>query len=398
MAQARRVCSSAAVLTLHLPCARGTERCVEKELEALGATEVKRGPGVVRAVGDWNLLARANVSSRCASKVLLELARFEGVGTEAELIDALAGVPFEERLDEKGTFAIEAHLVDCAWTNAHYAAQRTKDAVLDRLRDQGKGRPSVDRARPSLRFVLHWHKSTVTLSLDSSGEPLHLRGYRRGVEGQAPMKETLAASILAMGNADVTRPYLDPCCGTGTLAIEQAWRALRRAPGRDRRFGFERWSHRPPELDRALARARTEARDLEKRELPAPIRLSDWHRDAVAAATTCIAQAGLAEHLVCERVDARDAIARLPPHAVVVGNPPFGERLGGDASKRLQLEGFYRTLGERLRGLADARVLLFSAHPNARELLNLDVAARTRRDWALYSGALPARLFRWDLP
>jgi 23S rRNA G2445 N2-methylase RlmL len=101
---------------------------------------------------------------------------------------------------------------------------------------------------------------------------------------------------------------------------------------------------------------------------------------------------------VCERVDARDAIARLPPHAVVVGNLPFGERLGGDAHKRLQLEGFYRTLGERLRGLADARVLLFSAHPNARELLNLDAAARTRRDWALYSGALPARLFRWDLP
>ena len=386
------------MLTLHLPCARGTERCVEKELEALGAADIKRSPGVVRCTGGFDLVARANVSSRTASKVLVELARFEDIATEDDLIAALAGVPFEERLDEKGTFAIEAHLVSCAWTNAHYAAQRTKDAVLDRLRAQGKGRPSVDRARPSLRFVLHWARTTVTLSLDSTGEPLHQRGYRRGVEGQAPMKETLAASILAIGHADPARPFLDPCCGTGTLAIEQALRALQRAPGRDRRFGFERWSKRPAELDRALALARTEARDLERHELPAPIRLSDWHRDAVEAATTCIAQAGLQAHLTCERVDARDAVSSLGPHAVVVSNLPFGERLGGDAKKRLQLEGFYRTLGERLRGLADARVLLFSSHPRARELLALDAAARTQRDWPLYSGALPARLFRWDLP
>lgn len=386
------------MFTLHLPCARGTERCVEKELEAVGATDIKRNPGVVRCHGDFEVLARANVQSRSASKVLVELARIEGIATEADLVGALADVPFEERLDEKGTFAIEAHLVDCAWTNAHYAAQRTKDAVLDRLRAQGKGRPSVDRARPSLRFVLHWHKTTVTLSLDSTGEPLHLRGYRRGVEGTAPMKETLAASLLAIGHADVTRPFLDPCCGTGTLAIEQALRALQRAPGRDRHFGFERWSKRPPELDRALARARTEARDLEKTELPAPIRLSDWHRDAVDAATTCIANAGLEKYLSCERVDARDAVGSLGPHSVVVSNLPFGERLGGDAKKRLQLEGFYRTFGERLRTLADARVLLFSAHPRARELLSLDGTARTMRDWPLYSGALPARLFRWDLP
>ncbi|MCC7074466.1 MAG: hypothetical protein IT383_24380 [Deltaproteobacteria bacterium] len=386
------------MLTLHLPCARGTEMCVDKELNALGATEVRRGAGVVRCAGSWDTLARANVFSRCASKVLVELAVFEGVATEADLVDALAGVPFEERLDDKGTFAIEAHLIDCAWTNAHYAAQRTKDAVLDRLRAQGKGRPSVDRARPSLRFVLHWHKSTVTLSLDSTGEPLHQRGYRRGVEGHAPMKETLAASLLAVGHADVARPFLDPCCGTGTLAIEQAWRALERAPGRDRRFGFERWSKRPPELDRALAQARTEARERERRELPAPIRMSDWHRDAVAAATTCIEQAGLGAHLRCERQDAREAVAQAGEGAQVVSNLPFGERLGGDANKRLQLEGFYRTLGERLRALPGARVLLFSAHPRARELLALDEAARTKRDWALRSGALPARLFRWDLP
>ena len=156
------------MLTLHLPCARGTELCVDKELQALGAGEVRRGAGVVRCTGGWELVARANVFSRSASKVLLEVATFEGVGTEAELVDALATVAFEERLDEKGTFAIEAHLVDCAWNNAHYAAQRTKDAVLDRLRAQGKGRPSVDRARPSLRFVLHWHRTTVTLSLDTT--------------------------------------------------------------------------------------------------------------------------------------------------------------------------------------------------------------------------------------
>lgn len=380
------------MVTLHIPCARGTELAVEHELKSLGGSETRSGKGVVTVAGSLDLVARANVFLRCANRVLLELERWEDVVDEDALVERLRHVPFEERLDAKGTFAVDAHLKDCAWTNSLYAAQRTKDVIVDRLRDLGRGRPDVDTRRPSLRFVLHWERSTATLSLDTSGEPLHQRGYRRGVEGMAPMKETLAASLLAIGHADVARPFVDPCCGTGTLAIEQAWRALGRAPGRDRRFGFERWSRRAPELDRALALARTEARDLEKRELAAPIRMSDWHKDAVDAAHACIAQAGLEGHLVVERVDARRAV--LADGGVVCSNLPFGERLG---QNRLQLDGFYRTLGEHVGSRPGARVILFTAHPGARTLLGLDEKAHRMRHWRLKSGDLDAHLYRWDL-
>jgi putative N6-adenine-specific DNA methylase len=384
---------------LHVLCARGTEKAVVHELAHLMGDEGQRvpideGKGVVSVDGTLDLMVRANVFSRCAGRVLLELARFENVHTEDDIVEALSHVPFEERLDAKGTFAIEAHLRNCAWTHEHFAAQRVKDVIVDRLRGLGRGRPDVDTRRPSLKFVLHWERATATLSLDTSGESLHMRGYRTGVEGVAPMKETLAASILAIGHADVDRPFLDPCCGTGTLAIEQAWRALRRAPGRDRRFGFERWNKRPPEIDRALALARTEARELERAELPAPITMSDWHQDAVDAATTCVEQAGLARVLEVERVDARKA--PLPTERpVICANLPFGERLGGD--NRLQLEGFYRTLGERWRGVPGARVLMFSGYARTRALLGLDDVAVRSSKWRLKSGPLDATLYRWDV-
>ncbi len=358
--------------------------------------KIDEGKGVVSLEGTLDLMVRANVFARCAGRVLLQLARWENIESEADLIEALSAVPFEERLDAKGTLAIEAHLRDCAWTHEHFAAQRVKDVIVDRLRSLGLGRPDVDTKRPSLKFVLHWERTTATLSLDTSGDSLHMRGYRAGVEGVAPMKETLAASILAIGHADVDRPFLDPCCGTGTLAIEQAWRALRRAPGRDRRFAFERWSKRPPEIDRAVALARTEAKELERRELSAPIALSDWHQDAVDAATTCIAQAGLSNILRVERVDARKA--PIPAdRPVICSNLPFGERLAPGSENRLQLEGFYRTLGARLREVPDARILLFSGYQATRGLLDIDQAALRTSKWRLKSGALDATLFRWDL-
>jgi 23S rRNA G2445 N2-methylase RlmL len=393
--------------TLHVLCARGTEKAVGHEMKGLGAEKFDEGKGLVSLrVADemkaLELMVRANVFSRCASRVLLELAKWNDVATEDDLVEALSHVTFEDRLDAKGTLAVEAHLKDCAWTHEHYAAQRVKDVIVDRLRELGRGRPDVDTMRPSLKYVLHWERTTATLSLDTSGDSLHMRGYRRGVEGVAPMKETLAASILAIGHADPERPFLDPCCGTGTLAIEQALRALRRAPGRDRRFGFERWNKRPPEIDRALALARTEARDNELAALPAPIRLSDWHQDAVDAANECIEQAGLTKHLAVERVDARKA--PLPggddtrtSRPVLCANLPFGERLAAGSENRLQLEGFYRTLGDRFRVLEGARVLLFSAHPQTSALLDLDDAAIKHSKWRLKSGPLDATLYRWDI-
>lgn len=381
-------------------CARGTGLAVAHELKALGATDIVDDSAAVSARGDVTLLARANMFLRTASRVLLVIERWSNITRADDLVDALARVPFEERIDGKGTFCVDAHLKDVEWTHTLYAAQRVKDVVIDRLRDLGHGRPNIDTFRPHVRFVLSWRKGDVVLAVDTSGDALHKRGYRQGVEGRAPMKETLAAAILALGHADVNRPFLDPCCGTGTLAIEQAWRALKRAPGRDRRFGFERWKNRPPELDRALALARAEAKDTELSTLPAPIHASDWHGEAIEHVTQCVAQAGLTNVIAIERIDARAAAA--PGDApIVCANLPFGERVAnndGRGGNRLQLEGFHRTLGDRIASIGGARALLFSGHPSARWWLNLDRRAVGRpRRWMLASGDLDAQLMRYDI-
>ena len=372
-------------------CARGTEKALVHELVSLGVSDpnVVRGTVIIEAAEeDIGLIARVNVFSRIASRVLLELTHFEAT-TPEELLEVLAAYPFEQRLDEKATIAVEAHLRDVPWSHSLYASQRVKDVICDRLRSLGRERPNVDLDRPSLRYVLHWDNGRASLSLDTTDEPLHRRGYRRE-GGIAPLKETLGAAILAIAHADTRRPFLDPCCGTGTLAIEQAMRALKRAPGATRRFGFERWRDRPRELDRALALSRTEARDVELQVLPAPIRLSDWHEQATDTARACITAAGLDEHLKVERVDA--CKQRLDDdQPVVCSNLPFGERLGGE--NRLQLEGFYRTLGARFAGAKGARIILLSGHPQALPLLGL---GKPRR-WSLHCGALPATLFRWDI-
>ncbi|HEY4222892.1 MAG TPA: THUMP domain-containing protein, partial [Myxococcota bacterium] len=161
--------TSETTTTLHLPCARGTEIAVEHELKDLGAAQTKTGLGVVTAHGDLPLMVRANMFSRCASRVLLELARFDGVQGADDLVERLGHIPYEERLDSKGTLAVDAHLHDVEWTHEHYAAQRVKDVIVDRLRGLGRGRPDVDTRNPSLRFVLFWDRDLATLSLDTSG-------------------------------------------------------------------------------------------------------------------------------------------------------------------------------------------------------------------------------------
>jgi 23S rRNA G2445 N2-methylase RlmL len=383
------------MLDLIVTCARGTASAVAFELKNLGAADIVEDEAVVHCRGDWNLLVRANVFLRCASRVLLRLEHARGIVDEEGVLDVLERVPFENWLDGKGTFCVDAHTTIGPWSHTLYAAQRVKDVIVDRLRSLDKGRPTVDTKQPHVRFVFSWRHGVVDLSVDTSGDALHKRGYRTGVEGRAPLRETLAASLLAIAHADVERPFLDFTCGTGTLVIEQAWRALKRAPGRDRRFGCERWSKRPPELDRALALARTEARDLELKALPAPIHASDWHQEAIDHVTTCVEQAGLSKHIQIERVDARSA--PMPgERPVLCSNLPFGERLG---ENRLQLAGFYRTLGERLRSIDGARVIMFSAVADARDLLNLDlVAVGKPRQWAFSAGDIDAQLLRWDLP
>jgi len=368
---------------------RGCEKALAKELELLDVPKTTRDGTALAFDGDATHVARINVFSRVAQRVLVELASGEAT-SDAQLFDGLMAFEAERFIGPTDTFAVTGHLGEGACLDhSHFAALRVKDAVVDRFRDKGLPRPLIDTHAPSIRFVLYLAHGRFSLALDTSDEPLHKRGYRRE-EGEAPLKENLAAAILAIGHADVRRPFVDPTCGSGTLVIEQALRALDRAPGMSRPFAIERAARDALSLKPALRRAREEARDRQKHRLDVEIRGSDWHPKAIAAITANIAAVGLTGQIVVEQVDARKAHLDVPG-VVVAANLPFGERLGKGSA--LQLDGFYRTLGDTLRSLSSARVLLFTAHPRAERLLDVGEVRRT----SLPSAKIPSMLLRYDV-
>ncbi len=384
---------------LVVTCARGTERALRFEIEQLqrdqaGAPSARgTGHGAVTLEATPEIAARVLVESRIAHRVLMPLVQTTA-HSEAELAEVLSQVRFEELGSTTDSFAVEAHLTSAPLTHSLYAAQRVKDCVVDRFRAVGLGRPSVDRDSPSLRYVLRWERAELSLGLDLGGLLSH-RGYR-DPRAEAPMRETLAAAILALAHADVRRPFLDPCCGGGTLAIEQALRALQIAPRQERRFPCEAWKKPTSfvsQLVLALPDVRARARAARREALPAPISLSDYHQDAVDSARVQLRAAGLEALLRVSRRDARQLEAPAGPGGeapVIVANLPFGERVS--SRNILQLEGFYRSLGRRLRELPAARVILFTALPGAEELLALGEPRR----WQLMSGALKGSLLRYD--
>jgi putative N6-adenine-specific DNA methylase len=368
-------------------CARGVEKVLRIELSKLGATGIERSEGAILCDASPEMIARINVQSRLTHRALLRMAQFTA-RHENDLMAQLAELPFEEWIAPEQTLSVMAHLREAPWDHSHFAAQRIKDAVVDRIRDSGRARPNVDTERPTLRFVFHWHGHEATLSLDTSGKALHQRGYRQG-EGKATLRETLAAAVLSIAHADVRRPFWDPCAGTGTLAIEQAWRSLKRAPGRDRHFAYQRWTFLGSEYEQALEAERTRAKDEELKVLVAPIRLSDHDPRAIADAEVCVARSGMKKHISVQQADAREATWPIED-LVLCTNLPFGDRLG---KKQLQLEAFYRSLGENWRGAEGARIIVYSGNIDARRLLDLGPDKR----WPLRNGPLAATLYRWDL-
>lgn len=369
-------------------CARGCERALKFELKDLGILRSRAAKGAVVFQAPPRALADVNVFSRIASRVLWVLAEFPA-DTSETLTGELAGIPFERFLDAETTFAIDAHLRGVAWSNSLYAAQRVKDVIVDRLRAKRIGRPNVDTRQPDVRFMLHWDSGSVTFAVDTTGTALHHRGYRPRSAGVAPMRENLAAALLAIGHADIRRPFWDPVCGTGTLGIEQGLRALRRFPGAKRRFAFERWRFTPRELHQSLAEAKERARDEEKRVPEAPIRISDHDEAQLERARYGLERMGLGQHVEVRHIDAT-TLRMADERPVVVGNLPFGERMGRDDERALRA--LYQGIGGALERVPDLRALFLSSHPQTDSWIGLG----PHKSWSLYSGALPSVLYRWD--
>src|SRR5438876_882803 len=261
-------------------CARGLEKILAEELRQLQAVDVEPGRGGVRFHGDLALLYRANLWLRTAVRVLMPILEMPVQSTD-DLYAAVQSLDWSKYMTPEHTLAVDCNVRDSAITHSKFAALRVKDAICDQFVDRCGRRPSVNVDEPMVGLNLHVYRNQATLSLESSGESLHKRGYRP-ILTKAPLNEALAAALILKTGWHGDVPFADPLCGSGTLLIEAAWIALRRPPGLTRkRFGFMGWMDYDVELWTAL---RDEARRNVRRELPAVVTGSDVRSDAVSFA------------------------------------------------------------------------------------------------------------------
>jgi putative N6-adenine-specific DNA methylase len=304
-------------------CAKGTEGPLRRELADLRIRGPRGEAGGVSFEGTFAEGMKACLWSRVAMRVLLEVGAFEARNAE-ELYAGARAVDWHERLDARHTFAVSATAHDNpALQHSGFAALKVKDAVVDALRDRLGARPDVSVDDPDVSLHLHLRGPQARLFLDLAGEPLHRRGYRVAMT-EAPLKETLAAAMLALGSVPAELPFVDPMTGSGTLAIEHALRARRLAPGLRRRFGFERWpsqAHAP-----AWKQLREEALALALPRAPAPILGRDAAEPAIAAARRNAEAAGVGADIRLE-VGAIAGLDPREPAGTLCVNPPYGERL-----------------------------------------------------------------------
>ena len=338
-------------LTLFLRCAAGVEDLLANEVAAIAADHAataKLQRGGVRVQGNWQLALQLNLHSRLAQRVLVQLA-YAPYAQEDDLYATASAVPWEDWFGVQQTFKIDITAQRSPLKSLNFAALRIKDAVADRFRAQVGSRPSVDTHRPGVRIHAHLDAQHFTLYIDTSGEPLFKRGWRED-KGDAPLKETLAAAMLAAcgWQPHSGMPLYDPCCGSGTIAIEAAQMACRMAPGRLRRFAFERLLPYQPAQWQQLLQA---ARDAEVTPPAITVFGSDVAHRMVDFAQRNAERAGVA-HAVNFR--GGDALQRMPPTTepgILLLNPPYGERIaaagvaGQDAATRAQQRQQARTGG-----------------------------------------------------
>lgn len=373
-------------LPLFATASRGTEDLLAQELTSLGAARARRDRGGVRFSANLREALRICLWSRLAMRVLYPLGQLEVHGAEG-LYRAVLGLPWEEHLDTRSTFMVESSLKGSEHTHSGFVSLKVKDAIADRLRAKLGSRPDVDTRNPAVRVVAHLAGSQLSLSLDLCGEPLHRRGYR--VESTlAPLKETLAAAILAAASYTGEEPLCDPLCGSGTLCLEAGLIATRRAPGLNRRFSVESWPRLGAEARRILSELRSEAR-AQARPAPFPIRGYDRDPEAIQAARRNAAAAKLGKELQLELGDATKLSPPPGPPGLLVTNPPYGERLKGGGQKGMKT--FYFQLGESFSRWEGWRLAILAGNPAFESAFH----ARPRDRRALWNGPLECQLLQY---
>ena len=367
------------------PCPRGLEAVLSEELTQIGATEVVATDGGAAFTGDLALAMHANLESRLASRILWRV----GGGpyrNENDVYALVHAIDWHLLFKPERTLRVDVAATRSPLTSLEFVTLRTKDAICDRFRAERGIRPSVDKRVPDVRVYVYLTDRDVIVYVDTSGEPLFKRGYRRDTD-EAPLRENLAAGLLALARWTPSQILLDPMCGSGTIVIESAMMAAQRAPGLKRTFGFQKlsWYDGP-----SWQRIKQSAHDRVRAPPATPtIFGSDVDAAGIAKAISNMSGAQVNAFATIERAD---VLTRPAPASsgIVVANPPYGVRL----SDQQNLAAFYPLLGDALKKrFAGWTAYLFSGDMRLPKLLGLKVAKRT----PLYNGALNCRLFEIPL-
>jgi putative N6-adenine-specific DNA methylase len=366
------------------PCPRGLEAPLAAELGALGGSEITTTDGGAAFAGPIQLAYSANLESRLASRILWRVGH-GAYRDENDVYELAKAIDWPRWFRVDRTLRVDVAASHSPLTSLEFATLRIKDAVCDRHRAVGGVRPSISKDRPDVRVHAYLTATEASFYLDTSGEPLFKRGYRRET-AEAPLRENLAAGLLRLSGWQPGTPLLDPMCGSGTIAIEAAMIALDLAPGLKRTFGFQKlaWYDGP-----AWQRIKQAAQRRARPPAPSAIWASDNDATAIHQCSENIAAAGLAGTIVVERAD---ALTRPPPApaGVIVTNPPYGVRLADSGA----LAAFYPQLGDALkRRYAGWTAYLMSGDTRLPKLIGLKASRRT----PLFNGALECRLYEYRL-
>ncbi len=367
------------------PCPRGLEATLAAELTAIGAADVTIAEGGAGFGGEISLACRANLESRIASRILWRV----GSGPyrdEHALYDLVKAIDWTRHFLPTRTLRVDIAATRSPLQSLEFATLRVKDAVCDRFRADTGVRPSIDKREPDVRVSAYLTDRDATIYVDTSGEPLFKRGYRRDAE-EAPLRENLAAGLLALAGWTPGGPLLDPMCGSGTIAVEAALIAANRAPGLARTFGFQRlaWFDGP-----SWQRMKQTARNRVVMAPSAPsIFASDLAPGAVAKTQSNL-RAAQVDGFV--RVEQADLLARAAPAGagVLLCNPPYGVRL----SDQEQMARFYPLLGDALKQhFPGWTAFFFTGDLRLPKLIHLKVSRKT----PLFNGALECRMFEFPI-
>ena len=361
----------------------GFEELLAKELKQLGAQAVTIGVRHVSFLGDKGFMYKANLGLRTAIKILKPIANFKVIN-ENDLYTKIKAIPWENYLKSDGSLAVGATLNGDTFTHSQYVSLKTKDAIVDRFRDQTGERPNVDLRFPDLKIDIHIDRHFCTVSLDSSGESLHKRGYKIATN-IAPINEVLAAGLIMLSGWDGQSDFMDPMCGSGTVLIEAAMIACNIPPNLMRNeFGFERWE----DWDVDLFEKIEESLLSKTRDFHHKIMGFDKSPSAVEKATQNVENAKLEDFIYIKHEDFFKTQKGGEEHLHMVFNPPYGERLD------IEMETFYSSIGSTLKHkYPGTHAWMISSNLEALKHVEL----RPSRKIKLFNAKLEARFSKYEM-